>query len=595
MSLPPPNEKTQPTLMPDAARPTTAACRQVLRLGLGLGGTLQMLCLPALASDRTSPVQESAAESEMPPSQVEHEVYTATNHPSGNRPRLSPGSIGQGPKLSRPSSKGVNKALSQKSSPKASLLPKITPQQTVEQLPNNGASSVEFAQSLSVLDVQNLELSWGDAPATTRIGGWMSPVEELVDSPTAEGFADTTLSDVENSFPIANIGEEATEEEATEEEATENEVTEDNVIGEALDPSEAGGEAQVEPEPELYIELSRPQAESVVETPTVSSDEEDNSTNSSANSSANRRRLDLLSGILADEGVVAQVLPVLDEELGTLRMVQLRSRENEELGILRLMQTAEATLPTGKLPAAPVAILGGRLGFVNVENVFRSTERIQEQVYQSGLSLYLFPRLSEDTSLYAIADTNVARYNTFSDINDPASRGIRLDYNEIQLQAGVRHRLLPRTYAQLGWRNQRLYSPGYREKLFGVNYIDALVSHRSIVNPKVWVDSFYQMRLGFADPEDSSRFRQTFTLSLNYGVTQDLRASLLYQLDFDDYTQINRYDTYQQLLGIVSYNITPESRISFFGGTRFGRSSAPNIDLDDTFYGAGLNVSVPLF
>ncbi|PZO45876.1 MAG: hypothetical protein DCF15_21195, partial [Phormidesmis priestleyi] len=137
--------------------------------------------------------------------------------------------------------------------------------------------------------------------------------------------------------------------------------------------------------------------------------------------------------------------------------------------------------------------------------------------------------------------------------------------------------------------------PGYRDTLFTINAIDTLISHRLLLNPQLWLDSFYQLRLGFANPSPASRFRQTFTLSLNYGVARNLRAGLLYQLDLDDYTQIPRYDTYQQVLGIISYNLTPESRLSFFGGTRFGRSSEPSVNLSDTFYGAGLNVSVPLF
>ncbi len=291
---------------------------------------------------------------------------------------------------------------------------------------------------------------------------------------------------------------------------------------------------------------------------------------------------DLLSEILVQADTETETVPVLDAELGTLRLVQLRSRENEDLGILRILQTATAVPPP---PPAPIAFLTGRLGFVDVDNVFRSEIGIGEQVYQAGLGLYLAPRVSDSTSLYGIIETNIARYNEFSVIN----------YNEVQLQVGLRQRLSPRTYAQIGWRNQRLYSPGYREKLFGAQYIDTLISHRSIFTPKTWLDSFYQIRLGFADPEAASRFRQTFTLSLNYGVSRDWRTSLLYQLDFDDYTQIARYDTYQQVLGVVSYNLTPESRISVFGGTRFGRSSSPNISLDDTFYGAGLNVNVSLF
>ncbi len=292
--------------------------------------------------------------------------------------------------------------------------------------------------------------------------------------------------------------------------------------------------------------------------------------------------LDLLSELLAQEDGGPEVFPLLDEELGTLRLVRLRSRENEELGILRILRTAAAVPPP---PPTPVAFLTGRLGVVDVDNVFRSDLRIDEQVYQAGIGLYLAPQISESTSLYGIVETNIARYDSFSAVN----------YNEVQLQLGLRQKLSPRTYAQAGWRNQRLYSPGYREKLFGAQYLDALISHRSILTPRSWLDSFYQVRLGFADPETASRFRQTFTLSLNYSISRDFRTSLLYQLDFDDYTQIARYDTYQQILGVASYSLTPESRLSVFGGTRFGRSSNPNINLDDTFYGAGLNVNVSLF
>ncbi|MEL6262483.1 MAG: hypothetical protein AAFR12_15595 [Cyanobacteria bacterium J06626_6] len=292
--------------------------------------------------------------------------------------------------------------------------------------------------------------------------------------------------------------------------------------------------------------------------------------------------IDLLSELLSEQNVIVQDDEVLDDELGTLRLIQLRSRENEELGILRLLQTAQATPPP---PKPPIAFLAGRLGFLDTQNAFRSTPQLDEQIYQSGLTFFVFPRVSDNTSLYAIAETNLARYSNFESV----------DYNELEVQVGIRQRLLPRTFVQVGWRNQKLYSPGYRDRLFSVHYIDTLISHRSIINKKTWLDGFYQMRLGFADPQTASRLRQTFTLSLNYGISRDFRTSLLYQLDFDDYTQVSRFDTYQQVLGIISYNLTPESRLSFFGGTRFGRSSTRGVNLNDTFYGAGLNVSVPLF
>ncbi|KPQ36466.1 MAG: Uncharacterized protein conserved in bacteria (DUF2320) [Phormidesmis priestleyi Ana] len=310
--------------------------------------------------------------------------------------------------------------------------------------------------------------------------------------------------------------------------------------------------------------------------------------------------------------------PVIDDELGNLRVEVQRTRGDEELGILRLLQTAQAPPPP---PREPIAFISGRLGFFDTDNAFRSNDVLREgndipkteelvelgrrsnQVFQSGLAIYLFPKLSDDTSLYAIAETSLARYNQLEDLDFNGTNLeerfgdnlVNTSYNQIQLQLGLRQRLLPRTYAQIGWRNQRLYSEGYREKKFEANYIEAQLTHRSILSSKTWLDSFYQARLGFANPGRSSRFRQSLTLSLNYGVTRDLRTSLLYQLNVEDYTQQDRFDISQQLLALVSYNLTPESRFSVFGGTRSGRSSGLEVNLDDTFYGAGINVNVPLF
>lgn len=288
-----------------------------------------------------------------------------------------------------------------------------------------------------------------------------------------------------------------------------------------------------------------------------------------------------------------------DEELGDLRLQLQRSRQNEDLGILRLLKTAEAA---PEPPPQPIAYLSGRLGFLDSDNVFRSNgigpslsrRRKDEQVYQSGLTFFLFPKLSDSTNLYAIAGTTLARYERAEEVN----------FNQLQLQLGIRQKLFSRTYAQLGWRNQTFYTPGYRKKQLTINSIDAQLSHRSILNSRMWIDGFYQARLGFADLNDSeerpktdtsSRFRQTFTLALNYGITRDLRTSLLYQLDLEDFTQISRFDVYQQVLGSISYKVTPETRFSVFGGTRFGNSSDATINLDDTFYGAGLNLNLPLF
>ena len=274
----------------------------------------------------------------------------------------------------------------------------------------------------------------------------------------------------------------------------------------------------------------------------------------------------------------------LDDELGTIRAKPIR---RGDLGILRLLQTSVPPPP----PSPPIAFLSGRLSYIDSENALRLDSRLSDEVYQSGLAFRLYPDLSESTSLYAIAEAGIGRFER------DGSRG----YNELELQLGVRQEILPQTYAQIGLRNQRFYSRDFGDgQILGINYIDTSLSHRAILDKKTWLDSFYQARLGFSDPETSSRFRQTFTLSLNHAISKELRTNILYQLALEDYTQISRYDISHQFIGTLSYRVTPESRITLFAGTRFGTSSGSDpitslINLDDTFYGAEVSVNLPLF
>ncbi len=542
---------------------------QVLKLSLGLGGILNILCVSAIA--QTSPAEYSKLELSELNRTNEHSFEPTEPQLSRSereRPQLRRLEVEQAARISVPpptaEANALLKRLLETADSQAPRFSPSTPTTATDKAALRTADARESAlgvaeqskpkpwsitalstsntaQSVSVPEVQNIGLEWGEV---------------------RQGSADDWLTEIARTSADTTAGLS----------------TSTSAISTDLGSTEASGAEMLIAGAETEQLTSRFEDERAA----GSNDAESLGTESLGTESLDTNS-DLLSEILEDQGVVTQVYPVLDEELGTLRLVQLRSRENEELGVLRILRTAQAAPPK---PRPPIAFLSGRLGFVDVDNVFRTSGAfVEEQIYQAGTSLYLLPMLSESTSLYAIAETNIARYNNVSQVN----------YNEVQLQIGLRQRLRPRTFAQIGWRNQRLYSPGYRDKLFGVNHIDAVVSHRSILGPKVWLDSFYQMRLGFADSRRASRFRQTMTLSLNYGITRELRTSLLYQLDLDDYTQTPRYDTYQQILGIVSYNITPESRLSLFGGTRFGNSSEASINLDDTFYGAGINVSVPLF
>jgi hypothetical protein len=279
---------------------------------------------------------------------------------------------------------------------------------------------------------------------------------------------------------------------------------------------------------------------------------------------------------------------VNDEELGILRLREPQSRiDDDELGVIRLRPPENLPpLETEPPPPPPPAtgFLVGQANFLGGSNLFRSVDPIDERIFQTGVGFYVFPQISSHTTLFAGVEGNLVRYSRFPVI----------DYNEVQLQGGIRQRFNDKLLAQLSWRNQNLYTLE-GDEFFSNGALEFLVSRRDILSNRIWLDSYYQARLNFSQPTSFSRFSQLVGLSFNYGFTPAFRAGLNYQVFLDDYTRIGRHDTYHQVLGQLSYNFSPNNRLNLFVGGKFGNSSDPTVDFDDFIYGLGLNVSLPLF
>ncbi|MEO0869112.1 MAG: hypothetical protein AAFY17_11825 [Cyanobacteria bacterium J06642_11] len=274
-----------------------------------------------------------------------------------------------------------------------------------------------------------------------------------------------------------------------------------------------------------------------------------------------------------------------DDELGILRVRSQPVGIDGELGVLRVRPTEDAPLEVEPEPTRQTTVfLTGRSNVYGGNNLFRTPNPIDDRIYQAGLGFFAFPELTSTTNLILSAEANIARYEELSVV----------DYNEVQLQAGIRQRLGRRSYGQLNWRYQNLSTPG-RDSFFSANYVELLLSRRDILNNRTWLDAYYQARLSFSDPAEFSRFSQIATGSINYGFDPKTRASLLYQLFLDDYTQTSRNDIYHQVLAQVSHDLSDTTRISLFTGVRFGDSSRSNVDFEDTIYGASVNINVPLF
>ncbi|MEM9806183.1 MAG: hypothetical protein AAF959_12960 [Cyanobacteria bacterium P01_D01_bin.56] len=276
---------------------------------------------------------------------------------------------------------------------------------------------------------------------------------------------------------------------------------------------------------------------------------------------------------------------LLDEELGVLRVRSQPVGIDGELGVLRIRAIEDVPLEVEPEPTRQTTVfLTGRSNVYGGNNLFRTPNPIDDRIYQAGLGLFAFPKLGEKTNLIISAEANVARYEDLSVV----------DYNEVQVQAGIRQRLGTRSYGQLNWRYQDLSTPG-SDSFFSSNYMELLLSRRDILNNRTWLDAYYQARLSISDPKEFSRFSQIATGSINYGFDPQTRVSLLYQLFLDDYTETSRHDTYHQVLAQFSHDLSKTTRVSLFTGFRFGRSSRSNVDFDDTIYGASINVNLPLF
>lgn len=266
-------------------------------------------------------------------------------------------------------------------------------------------------------------------------------------------------------------------------------------------------------------------------------------------------------------------------EAGPAPPAEASTAGDPELGILRLR---EQPLPVQRLP---VVYLSGGVDYLNSDNIFLETEPVNDQFVRAGLSLVTVPALSPQTSLFASVGGSLLRYSNFSDS----------DYNELSLQAGITQRLFPQTFGQLSWSNQQLFEAEDGERFFNDHSVRLALGRRDQLLPLLGLDTFYQLRFSFSDPNDFSRFIQTLGVSLSYDIAPKLQISLNYQLTLADFTQQTRYDTFNQIFGQVSFNLTPASRFNLFGGFSFGDSSDAAVDFDDTIFGVSLDVDLPLF
>ncbi|MFQ4138001.1 hypothetical protein PGN35_016925 [Nodosilinea sp. PGN35] len=282
-----------------------------------------------------------------------------------------------------------------------------------------------------------------------------------------------------------------------------------------------------------------------------------------------------------------------DPELG---VIQVRSLlEDNDLGILRIRDQPQIPVATAR-PPAKIGFLTARLAIASSDNILLAINDVGgltgDTFLRPSVALGVYPSLGPQTAFIATADLGLQRYSTQSALN----------YDDLRLRVGVRQGLTPRSYGQLIFTYQELYRPGgNRGRFFKNTALGLTLGRRDPITPQLALDTYYLLQYNGAQSTSSgtatdfSRIFQSAGGYLGYDITPQLQAGISYQLNLIDYTAQDRYDTFQQVLGQVVYRITPGLRLNVYGGVSFGRSSEPRVQFNDTFFGAAIDATIPLF
>ncbi len=109
------------------------------------------------------------------------------------------------------------------------------------------------------------------------------------------------------------------------------------------------------------------------------------------------------------------------------------------------------------------------------------------------------------------------------------------------------------------------------------------------------LDSFYELRLNFADPDSRNRINNSLLLSLSYYWLKSLQVGFNYQFNLSDFTLRQRQDQYHRLYANLTYGISDSTNVSLQGGVSLGDSTDQNINFDGWFFSLNYNLELGKF
>jgi hypothetical protein len=312
---------------------------------------------------------------------------------------------------------------------------------------------------------------------------------------------------------------------------------------------------------------------------------------------------DLELGTLRAREVPNEIEVAADPELGDFPV------EEAPLSPPQISDPDVEPIPIPPVRRQPSVYLLGRLDYFKSSNVFATARAFRDPeedgLIRTGLTLFYAPAIGKKTFLVTSIDANLIRY---ANVGDGNSTRRSANYDELRYRVGIFHRLSPRMAGEIGWSNQKLYQAkeGLQvvfggPRIFNDNAIRFELSRQDPLSKKLALNSFYQFRWSFADATDfdRDRFINTFITSLSYSWTPTFQTAIDYQYAWTHFTKVSRDDHYHQLLGRLTYTMSPRTQLNVFGGFSFGGSTggvrAQGIDYNGVVFGAGFVFNLPLF
>ena len=254
-----------------------------------------------------------------------------------------------------------------------------------------------------------------------------------------------------------------------------------------------------------------------------------------------------------------------------------------ELGEIKILNRSPETSPPRQQPDVQLLLRSG--AFTSSNTTALKDFRNSDTIFINSALLLATPKLGPDTRLIASVGGGLLRFANSGDAN----------YNTLSFSGAVQQRLAAGTYGQLGWAQDNLYRPGGGQRLLRDNSVQFLLGRQDQLAQQLRLDSFYELKASFTQPDEQSRVANTLGARLRYDVTPKLQGALDYRLTFKSFTQVDRADTEHQISALAIYNLSPDLFLAGSVSYLFGRSSNPTVDVRNFAIGISLGFNLPLF